>query len=195
MERLEAFASYAFNKSHSTCYAFLAFQTAYLKAHYPKEFMASVLNHNKGEVKSLNFFFFFITEAKRMGIKVLGPDVNESQLNFSIANKEYIRFGLSALKGVGEGPVEDLITERKKGHFKDIYDLIKRVNLRAVNKKLLDSLAMGGALDSFGLNRAQYFTPSGGFETFIEHVIKFGNNYQSQRMGRRLHYLESCTRI
>jgi DNA polymerase-3 subunit alpha len=176
----EAFASYAFNKSHSTCYAFLAFQTAYLKAHYPKEFMASVLNHNKGEVKSLNFF---ITEAKRMGIKVLGPDVNESQLNFSIANKEYIRFGLSALKGVGEGPVEDLITERKKGHFKDIYDLIKRVNLRAVNKKLLDSLAMGGALDSFGLNRAQYFTPSGGFETFIEHVIKFGNNYQSQKDG------------
>lgn len=176
----EAFASYAFNKSHSTCYAFLAFQTAYLKAHYPKEFMASVLNHNKGEVKSLNFF---ITEAKRMGIKVLGPDVNESQLNFSIANKEYIRFGLSALKGVGEGPVEDLITERKKGHFKDIYDLIKRVNLRAVNKKLLDSLAMGGALDSFGLNRAQYFAPSGGFETFIEHVIKFGNNYQSQKDG------------
>ncbi len=176
----EAFASYAFNKSHSTCYAFLAFQTAYLKAHYPKEFMASVLNHNKGEVKSLNFF---ITEAKRMGIKVLGPDVNESQINFSIANKEYIRFGLSALKGVGEGPVEDLIAERKKGPFKDIFDLMKRVNLRSVNKKLLDSLAMGGALDSFGLNRSQYFTPSGGFESFIEHALRFGNNYQSQKDG------------
>lgn len=176
----EAFASYAFNKSHSTCYAFLAFQTAYLKAHYAKEFMASVLNHNKGEIKSLNFF---ITEAKRMGIKVLGPDVNESQLNFSIANKEYIRFGLSALKGVGEGPVEELIEERKKGHYKDIFDMMRRVNLRSINKKLLDSLAMGGALDSFQLARAQYFAPSGGFESFIEHLIRYGNNFQSQKDG------------
>lgn len=176
----EAFASYAFNKSHSTCYAFLAFQTAYLKAHYAKEFMASVLNHNKGEIKSLNFF---ITEAKRMGIKVLGPDVNESQLNFSIANKEYIRFGLSALKGVGEGPVEELIEERKKGHYKDVFDMMRRVNLRSINKKLLDSLAMGGALDSFQLARAQYFAPSGGFESFIEHLIRYGNNFQSQKDG------------
>ncbi|MBK7220798.1 MAG: DNA polymerase III subunit alpha [Saprospiraceae bacterium] len=176
----EAFASYAFNKSHSTCYAFLAFQTAYLKAHYAKEFMASVLNHNKGEIKSLNFF---ITEAKRMGIKVLGPDVNESQLNFSIANKEYIRFGLSALKGVGEGPVEELIEERKKGRYKDIFDMMRRVNLRSINKKLLDSLAMGGALDSFQFARAQYFAPSGGFESFIEHLIRYGNNFQSQKDG------------
>ncbi|MBP6396276.1 MAG: DNA polymerase III subunit alpha [Saprospiraceae bacterium] len=176
----EAFASYAFNKSHSTCYALLAFQTAYLKAHYAKEFMASVLNHNKGEIKSLNFF---ITEAKRMGIKVLGPDVNESQLNFSIANKEYIRFGLSALKGVGEGPVEELIEERKKGHYKDIFDMMRRVNLRSINKKLLDSLAMGGALDSFQFSRSQYFAPSGGFDSFIEHLIRYGNNFQSQKDG------------
>lgn len=176
----EAFASYAFNKSHSTCYAFLAFQTAYLKAHYPKEFMASVLNHNKSDVKSLNFF---ISEAKRMGINVLGPDVNESQINFSIANNEYIRFGLSALRGVGEGPVQDLIEERKKGPFKDIFDLMRRVNLRSVNKRLLDSLAMGGALDSFKINRSQYFNPSGGFDSFIEHLLRYGNNYQSKKDG------------
>ncbi len=176
----EAFASYAFNKSHSTCYAFIAFQTAFLKTHYPKEFMAAVLNHNKNDVDTMSMF---IDEANKMGIKVKGPDINESKINFSITNNSYIRFGLSALKGVGEGPVEEIIKERDKGPFKDIFDVVKRVSLRAVNKKCLDSLAYGGAFDSFNKNRSQYFIPSGGFETFIEHVLKFGNNYQSQKTG------------
>lgn len=176
----ESFASYAFNKSHSTCYAFLGFQTAYLKVHYPKEFIASTLNHNKSDVKNLNFF---MSEAKRMGIKILGPDVNESKIDFSITNKQYIRFGLSALKGVGEGPVEELIKERNKKPFHTPHDVVKRVNLRSVNKKFLDSLVMGGAFDSLKpfYHRAQYFAPSGGFDTFIEHLIKFGNNYQTQK--------------
>jgi DNA polymerase III subunit alpha len=176
----EAFASYAFNKSHSTCYAFIAFQTAFLKTHYPKEFMASVLNHNKGDVETMSMF---IEEANKIGIEVKGPDINESKMNFSITNNSYIRFGLSALKGVGEGPVEEIMLERKKGPFKDVFDLVKRVSLRAVNKKCLDSLALSGGLDSFGQHRAQYFAPSGGFETFIEHVLKFGNNFQSQKSG------------
>lgn len=180
----EAFASYAFNKSHSTCYAFLAFQTAFLKAHYPKEFMTSVLNHNKSDIKSLNFF---ISEANSIGIKVLGPDINESQINFSIANKEYIRFGLSALKGVGEGPVTELLKAREKSPFKDIFDLVSRVNLRAVNKKSLDSLAMSGAFDSFkNMHRAQYFTPSGGFDSFIEHLIKYGGSFQDQKSSSQI---------
>jgi DNA polymerase III subunit alpha len=176
----EAFASYAFNKSHSTCYAYLAFQTGFLKAHYPMEFMASVLNHNKNDISSLTFF---ISECKRMGIKVFGPDVNESKINFSIFKNEYIRFGLSALKGVGEGPVEEIVRARETGPFKDAFDFVKRVNLRAVNKKSLDSLIMGGAFDSFNAYRSQYFMPSGGFETFVEHLLKFGNNYASQKTG------------
>jgi DNA polymerase III subunit alpha len=176
----EAFASYAFNKSHSTCYAYLAFQTGFLKTHYPMEFMTSVLNHNKSSIETLNTF---IEEANKMGIKVMGPDVNESLIDFSISNNKYIRFGMSALKGVGEGPVTAILDERKKGPFKDVYDLVKRVNLRSVNKKCLDSLILGGAMDSFGLNRAQYFEPSGGFETFIEHLLKFGNNYQTQKVA------------
>jgi DNA polymerase III subunit alpha len=175
----EAFASYAFNKSHSTCYAYLAFQTGYLKAHYPMEFMTSVLNHNKGSLDTLTSF---IEEANRMGIKVMGPDVNESKLDFSITNQKYIRFGMSALKGVGEGPVTALLEERtKNGPFRDPFDLIKRVNLRAVNKKCIDSLVLGGAFDSFEISRSRYFEASGGFDTFIEHLLKFGNNYQTQK--------------
>ncbi len=177
----EAFASYAFNKSHSTCYAFIAFQTAFLKTHYPREYMAAVLNHNKNDVETMSMF---IEEANKIGIDVKGPDINESKINFSITNNSYIRFGMSALKGVGEGPVEEIIAERQKnGPFKDIYDVVKRVSLRSVNKKCLDSLALGGGFDSFSQHRAQYFIPSGGFETFIEHLLKFGNNFQSQKSG------------
>ncbi len=176
----EAFASYAFNKSHSTCYAFLAFQTAFLKANYPSEFMASVLSHNKSDITKINFF---LQETKRMGIDVLGPDINESQLNFSVNKKGQIRFGLSALKGVGEGPVEAILIEKKlNGPFNSIYEVVQRLNLRAVNKKSMDSMAMGGAFDCFtDIHRAQYFTPSGGFETFIEHLLKYGQGFQDQK--------------
>ena len=174
----EAFASYAFNKSHSTCYAYIAFQTAYLKTHYPSEFMTAVLNHNKSDTSKLNFF---LRECKRMKLSVYGPDINASGINFTVNQKGEIRFGLSALKGLGLGPAEEIITERKEGPFDTIFDLIKRVNLRVLNKKSIESLAYGGALDSLNLKRSQYFMPSDHYETFLEHLLKFGNAYQSQK--------------
>ena len=175
----EAFASYAFNKSHSTCYAYIAFQTAYLKAHYPAAFMASVLNHNKSDITKVNFF---MRECKRMKLTVMGPDVNESQMKFTVNPKGHIRFGLSALKGVGEGPVSALVEARvKDGPFTGIFDIVKRVNLRAVNKKCLESLVYGGAMDTFeGMTRATYFAESEKYNTLIEHALKWGNLYQAQ---------------
>ena len=175
----EAFASYAFNKSHSTCYAFVAFQTAYLKAHHPSEFMASVLNHNKNDISKLNFF---LREAKRMKINVLGPNINESVMGFSVNKEGNIRFGLSALKGVGEGPVEAITETREEGGpFTSLLDIVQRLNLRAVNKKSFESLVLGGALDEFGYTRATYFTPSNDFSTLIEQLIKYGNAFQNQK--------------
>ncbi|ATL49020.1 DNA polymerase III subunit alpha [Chitinophaga caeni] len=170
----EAFASYAFNKSHSTCYAFVAYQTAYLKAHYPSEYMASVLN-NASNIEKITFF---MEECKRMGIDVLPPDVNESFYGFAVNKQGQVRFGFSGLKGVGEAAIESLIEEREKGgQYKDIFDMIKRVNQRAVNKKSLEALAMSGAFDCFKeLHRAQYFhKPEGDLTTGLEKIIKFGN--------------------
>ncbi|WP_235296693.1 DNA polymerase III subunit alpha [Portibacter marinus] len=174
------FAEYGFNRSHAAAYSILAFQTAYLKAHYPAEFMASVLTHNKSDMDKINFF---LREAKRLGVKVLGPDINESELNFTVNDQGAIRFGLSALKGVGEGPVGEIMTGRQKdGPFKNIFDLTKRLNLRAVNKKCLESLVLGGAFDSTDDgNRARYFQPSDKYETYIEHASKYGNDYQAQK--------------
>lgn len=176
----EAFASYAFNKSHSTCYAFVAFQTAYLKAHYPAEFMASVLTHNKNDITKLTFF---LQECKRMGIPVLGPDVNESQSDFASNKAGEIRFGLSALKGVGEGPVEEILKDRAEhGHYESMFDMMRRLSLRAVNKKVVESLALGGAFDCFeGIHRAQYFAPSDKYDTLLEHALRYGNAYQNQK--------------
>jgi len=176
----EAFASYAFNKSHSTCYAFVAFQTAYLKAHYPAEFMASVLTHNKNDISKITFF---LQECQRMGLRVLGPSVNESVSNFSVNQDGHIRFGLSALKGVGEGPVEVIVEERQSGGpFASIFDMMRRLSLKAINKKVLESLAYGGAFDCFAdTHRAQYFAPSEKFETLVEHAVRYGNAYQSQK--------------
>lgn len=181
----EAFASYAFNKSHSTCYAFLAFQTAYLKAHYPAAFMAAVLNHNTSDITKINFF---LQEAKRLQIDVLGPDVNESNLKFTVNKKDQIRFALAALKGVGEGPVSELVRERtESGPFEDVYDMMRRLNLRSVNKKCMDSLVLGGALDSFGdFHRAQYFAPDEKGESFIERVLRYGSNYQAQKESSQI---------
>ncbi len=174
----EKFASYAFNKSHSTCYAYIAFQTGFLKAHYPKQFMAAVLNHNLNDIKSINFY---LRECKRMGIEVMGPDVNESKAKFSVNDKGQIRFGLAALKGVGEGPVTELLAAREKMTFSNIYDITKNVSLRSVNKKSLESMAAGGAFDTFGLSRAQYFLPFQKFNTLIEHATRFGQNYQAEK--------------
>jgi len=176
----EAFASYAFNKSHSTCYALVAFQTAYLKAHHPGEFMASVLTHNKNDITKLTFF---LRECKRMGIEVLGPDVNESLSDFAVNKKGHVRFGLSALKGVGEGPVGAVLEERKKsGTFKNVFDMMRRLDLRSFNKKCLDSLVLGGGLDCFEeIKRWNYFSASEKYDTFNEHLLKYGNAYQSQK--------------
>lgn len=174
----EAFAQYAFNKSHSTCYAFVAYQTAYLKAHYPSEYMAAVLNH----AGSIDKITFYMEECKRMGLRVLGPDINESQNGFAVNDKGEIRFGFSGLKGVGEAAIDNIIEEKSKGgHFKDIFDLVKRVNLRAVSKKSLESLIYSGAFDCFKqMHRAQYFhTPPGDTAT-LEKIVKFGAVYQSQ---------------
>ncbi|MCO6480530.1 MAG: DNA polymerase III subunit alpha [Phaeodactylibacter sp.] len=176
----EAFASYAFNKSHSTCYAFVAFQTAYLKAHYPAEFMASVLTHNKNDISKITFF---LQECKRMGLMVLGPSVNESASDFSVNKDGHIRFGLSALKGVGEGPVEEILKEREEnGPFESLFDMMRRLSLRAVNKKVLESLALGGGFDCFeGVTRSRYFAPSEKYDTLLEHALRYGNAYQAQK--------------
>lgn len=176
----EAFASYAFNKSHSTCYAFVAFQTAYLKAHYPAEFMASVMTHNKNDISKLTFF---LRECRRMGLTVLGPDVNESRSDFSVNKEGAIRFGLSALKGVGEGPVAAILEERQKnGPFKSVFDMVRRLSLQAINKRVMESLALGGGFDCFeGIHRAQYFAPSDKYESLLEHALKYGNAYQAQK--------------
>jgi len=173
----EAFAQYAFNKSHSTCYAFVAYQTAYLKAHYPGEYMSAVLN-NAGSIEKITFF---MEECKRMGIKVLGPDINESLKGFAVNKAGEIRFGLGGLKGVGEAAVENIIAERKSG-YTDIFDFIKRINQRAVNKKTIESLAYAGGFDCFTEHhRRQYFyTPENETATGLERVIKYGQVIANQ---------------
>lgn len=180
----EAFASYAFNKSHSTCYAFVAFQTGYLKAHYPGEYMSAVLTNNQGNIDKVTFF---MEECKRMGIPVLGPDVNESQVNFSVNRKGEIRFGLGAIKGVGEGAVEVLIAEREaNGPFKSIFDLTKRVNLRAVNRKTMEGLALSGAFDCFSnVHRAQYFASGNDEVNVLEKAIRYGNAAQTNEAANQ----------
>jgi DNA polymerase-3 subunit alpha len=175
----EAFAQYAFNKSHSTCYALVAYQTAYLKAHYPSEYMAAVLNH-AGSIEKITWF---MEECKRMGLTVLGPDINESLKGFAVNSKGEIRIGLGGLKGVGEAAVEAIIAERKRqGPFVSVFDLVKRVNQRTVNKKSLECLALSGAFDfDNSLHRAQYFHLQDGESlTGLEKIIRFGNIYQTQ---------------
>ena len=176
----EAFASYAFNKSHSTCYAWIAYQTAYLKAHYPAEYMASVLSNNMKDIKAVSFF---MEECKRMGLEVLGPDINESYLKFSVNAAGAVRFGMAAVKGVGESAVKAIIKERKEnGNFTSIFDLAKRVDLRAANKKSFDSLVKAGAFDSFtDTHRAQYFALDEKGMTFLERAMKFGSKYQENQ--------------
>ncbi len=177
----EAFASYAFNKSHSTCYAFVAYQTAYLKAHYPSEYMAAVLTHSQSNIEKITFF---LEECKRMGLLVKGPDVNESEVNFAVNKKGDIRYGLGAVKGVGEAAVESLIIERKeKGPFATIYDFMRRMNLRTMNKRVVESMIQAGAFDEFVSNRAAFFQPSDRYDTFIEHLLKYGAAFQEDKFA------------
>jgi DNA polymerase-3 subunit alpha len=176
----EAFAAYAFNKSHSTCYAYIAYQTAYLKAHYPAEYMASVLSNNMNDIKQVTFF---MEECKRAGIPVLGPDVNESYYKFAVNKEGAIRFGMGAIKGVGGAAVEAIVEERKKnGSYHSIFDITKRVDLRACNKKAFDGLAMAGGFDSFkNVHRAQYYQLDEKGVTFIERAIRYGNKFQENK--------------
>jgi DNA polymerase-3 subunit alpha len=176
----EEFASYAFNKSHSTCYAWIAYQTAYLKAHYPAEYMAAVLSNNMNDIKKVTFF---MEECKRMGLSVLGPDVNESYYKFSVNQDNAVRFGMGAIKGVGGGAVNTIVEHRKKdGNYLSIFDLAKRIDLRAANKKAFESLAYAGAFDSLGeVHRAQYFQVTDGDLTFLEKVIKYAARYQENK--------------
>lgn len=173
----EAFASYAFNKSHSTCYAWIAYQTAYLKANHPAEYMASVLSNNMNDIKQVSFF---MEECKRMGIPVLGPDINESNYHFTVNKEGAIRFGLGAIKGLGSSPVKAIIDERtESGTFISVFDLAKRINLRVCNKKAFESLVYAGGFDSFGgVHRAQYFKEDGNGRTFLENLLRFGSGFQ-----------------
>ena len=172
----EKFASYAFNKSHATCYSWVAYQTAYLKANYPAQYMAATMSRNKADIKEITKL---MDECKAMGVATLGPDVNESYINFGVNHLGEIRFGLGAIKGVGESAVESILKERKdRGVFKDIYDFIERINLSACNKKSLECLALSGAFDSFGLKREQYVAPFSKDETFLDILVRYGNKYQ-----------------
>ncbi len=176
----EAFASYAFNKSHSTCYAWIAYQTAYLKAHYPAEYMAAVLSNNMNDIKQVTFF---MEECKRMGLPVLGPCVNESFYKFTVNDDNAVRFGMGAVKGVGSGAVATIIEHREKdGKYKSVFDLAKRVELRSANKKAFENLALAGGFDAFiGTHRAQYLYDSGDGQLFIEKVLKYASKYQENK--------------
>lgn len=174
----EAFAQYAFNKSHSTCYAFVAYQTAYLKANYPAEYMAAVLN-NQGNIDKIAFF---MEECRKMGIPVLGPDINESELHFTVNKKGEIRFGMSGIKGVGEKAVENLVEERAaNGSFASIYEFARRINPRTVNKKVWENLVYSGAFDAFESNRAKFFVKTDGLNTAIDRLTKYTNDFQNQQ--------------
>ena len=181
---MEKFAAYGFNRSHSAAYSVVAYQTAYLKAHYPEEYMAAVLSNNQGNIDKITFF---IEECQRQNIAVLGPDINESSFDFDVNEKGQIRFGLGAIKGAGEAAVSAIVSEREKnGPFKDIFDFAQRVNLRSVNKKTFESLAMAGAFDGFkGTHRNQYLFQDDNKPNLIELAIKYGSAYQQDRNSQQ----------
>lgn len=175
----EAFAAYAFNKSHSTCYAWVAYQTAYLKAHYPAEYMAAVLSNNMNDIKTITFF---MEECKRMGLEVLGPCVNESFYKFTVNRQGAVRFGMGAIKGVGSGAVATIVENREEGSYKSVFDLAKRVDLRAANKKAFENLALAGGFDAFDeTHRAQYFHDAGDGILFLEKVMKYASKFQESQ--------------
>lgn len=175
----EKFASYAFNKSHATCYSWVAYQTAYLKAHYPAEYMAALMTRRFSDIGEITKL---MEECKSMGIPTLGPDVNESYVEFGVNKKGEIRFGLSAIKGMGSAAAEAIVKERQaNGPYKDIYDFVERVNLRDVNRKALESLALSGGFDCFALIREQYFAVNNKGDVFLDILIRFGQQYQMDK--------------
>jgi DNA polymerase-3 subunit alpha len=173
------FASYAFNKSHATCYSWVAYQTAYLKANYPSEYMAAVLSRSLSNSSDITKF---MDECKTMGIQVLGSDVNESVYKFNVNKEGNIRFGLGAVKGVGESAVLNIIEEREKnGPFKTIFDFVERINLAACNKKNIEAMALAGAFDNLGIQREQFFADNGKGEPFLETLARYGSKFQADK--------------
>ena len=179
----EKFASYAFNKSHAACYSWVAYQTGYLKAHYPAEYMAAVMSRNMNNITEVTKF---MDECKSMGIPTKGPDINESFLKFSANHKGEIRFGLAGIKGMGSAAAAAMISEREKnGPYKSIYDVVERVNLSACNRKAFESMALSGGFDSFGLSREQYFAPNNKGESFLDTLMRYGQLYQQEQQESR----------
>ncbi len=175
----EAFASYAFNKSHAACYSWVAFQTAYLKANYPAEFMAAIMSRRRDQITEITKL---MDECKQMGIATLGPDVNESFQKFGVNKKGEIRFGLAAIKGMGDGVAQAIIDEREKnGLYKDIFDFVQRVNFSQVNRKAFESLALSGGFDSFGIRREDFFAQNAKGDTFIDIIMRYGQTYQVEK--------------
>ena len=175
----EKFASYAFNKSHAACYSWVAYQTAYLKANYPAEFMAAIMSRRRDQITEITKL---MDECKAMGIATLGPDVNESYQKFGVNKKGEIRFGLAAIKGMGDGVAQAIIDERdKNGLYKDIFDFVQRVNFSQVNRKALESLALSGGFDSFGIRREDFFAQNNKGETFIDTIMRYGQTYQAEK--------------
>ena len=182
-EDWKKFASYAFNKSHATCYSWVAYQTAYLKAHYPAEYMAANMSRN---VTNINEITKLMDECKSMGIKTLGPDVNESRQKFSVNKQGAIRFGLAAIKGMGTAAAEAIIAEREaNGPYKDIFDLVQRVNLAACNRKCFESLVLSGGFDSFNIKRESYFGRNSKGEAFLDTLMRYGQLYQQEKNEAR----------
>lgn len=173
----EKFASYAFNKSHATCYSWIAYQTAYLKANYPSQYMAAIMSRN---ISNIDEITKLMTECQSMGINVLGPDINESNLKFTVNAKGDIRFGMAAIKGVGESAVQAIVNERKKnGVYQDVFDFVQRVNLSACNRRNIENLALAGGFDSFGeILREAFVDKNLKGESFSEIIVKYGNRYQ-----------------
>ena len=175
----EKFASYAFNKSHAACYSWVAYQTAYLKANYPAEFMAAIMSRRRDQITEITKL---MDECKAMGIETLGPDVNESYQKFGVNKKGEIRFGLAAIKGMGDGVAQAIIDEREQnGPFKDIFDFVQRVNFSQVNRKAFESLALSGGFDSFGIRREDFFAQNTKGETFIDTIMRYGQTYQVEK--------------
>ena len=175
----EKFASYAFNKSHAACYSWVAYQTAYIKANYPAEYMAAIMSRRRDQITEITKL---MDECKQMGIATLGPDVNESYEKFGVNHHGEIRFGLGAIKGMGDSAALSIIEEREKnGPYKDIYDFAQRVNFSAVNRKAFESLALSGGFDSFGIRREDYFAKNQKGETFIEMLCRYGQLYQQEK--------------
>ena len=175
----EAFASYAFNKSHAACYSWVAFQTAYLKANYPAEFMAAIMSRRRDQITEITKL---MDECKAMGIATLGPDVNESYQKFGVNKKGEIRFGLAAIKGMGDNVAQSIIDEREQnGPYKDIFDFVQRVNFSQVNRRAFEALALSGGFDSFGIRREEFFATNNKGETFIDTIMRYGQNYQAEK--------------